>query len=139
MRFANPFLFNWLWLLPLLWLGLHFFLHRRQKKMEAIVEQKLLDQVAFVFSLVWLRQKYYALLACYLCLIVAMARPQWGFVIEKVKQQGLDIILAVDVSKSMMTQDVRPSRLERCKLAIKDLLKKINGDRVGLMAFAGNT
>ena len=137
MRFANSFLLNWLWLLPLLWLLLKFFLHRRQKKMAQFIDQGLLDQVTCEFSLSRLKRKKYALLFCYTCLILALARPQWGYVIEKVKQQGLDIILAVDVSKSMLTQDVKPNRLERTKLAIKDLLKKINGDRVGLMAFAG--
>ncbi|MBF0489963.1 MAG: VWA domain-containing protein [Candidatus Omnitrophica bacterium] len=137
MKFANPVLLNWLWLLPFLWLLLKVFLHRRQKKMARFIDQGLLDQVAKEFSLRRYKRKNYALLACYCCLIFALARPQWGYVIEKVKQQGLDIILAVDVSKSMMTQDVKPSRLERSKLAIKDLLKKVKGDRIGLMAFAG--
>jgi Ca-activated chloride channel family protein len=138
MRFANPVLLNCLWLLPILWFFLRFFLLRRQKKMTEVVDQGLLNAVTSEFSLEGLKRKNYALLASYVCLILSLARPQWGFVIEKVKQQGLDIILAVDVSKSMMTQDVKPSRLERSKLAIKDLLKKINGDRVGLMAFAGD-
>jgi Ca-activated chloride channel family protein len=137
MRFANPAVLNYLWLLPVVWLTLRFFLVRRQKKMSQVIEQGLLDQVTYEFSLIRLQRKNYALLACYFCLILALARPQWGFVVEKVKQEGLDIVIAVDVSKSMMTQDVKPSRLERSKLAIKDLLKKINGDRIGLMAFAG--
>jgi len=136
-RFANFELLHWLWLLPLLWLMLRFLRQRRYKKMTRFAAQGLLDQVTCDFSIKRLRQKKYALLAAYFFLIIALARPQWGYVIEKVKQQGLDIILAVDVSKSMMTQDVKPNRLERTKLAIKDLLKKINGDRLGLMAFAG--
>jgi Ca-activated chloride channel homolog len=137
MRFANPFLLNWLWLLPVLWLALKFILKRRQQKMAKVIEQGLIDQVTSEFSLAKLKRKNYALLACYVFLVIALARPQWGFTIEKVKQQGLDIILAVDVSKSMMTQDIKPSRLERSKMAIKDLLKKVHGDRIGLIAFAG--
>src|SRR5262249_32215729 len=84
------------------------------------------------------KKKNWMLLGAYLFLILAMARPQWGYQIEKIKQEGLDIVLAVDVSRSMLTQDVKPNRLERTKLAIKDLLKEINGDRFGLLAFAGN-
>lgn len=137
MRFANTALLNWLLILPILMVLFDFLLSRRQKKMSKLVDQKLLDQVTYEFSLKQLRNKNYALLACVFCLIVALARPQWGFVTEKIKRKGLDIILAVDVSKSMMTQDVMPNRLERSKLAIKDLLKRINGDRLGLIAFAG--
>lgn len=137
MRFANPQLLHLFWFLPLLWLMLVLLLKRRRQKAGAFVAQGLLDKVAVDFSLTRLRSKnIFFLLSC-VFLILALARPQWGFVMEKVRQEGLDILLAVDVSKSMMTQDVRPSRLERSKLAIKDLLKKIDGDRVGLMAFAG--
>ncbi|MBF0484198.1 MAG: VWA domain-containing protein [Candidatus Omnitrophica bacterium] len=69
--------------------------------------------------------------------ILALTRPQWGFSWEKIKRQGLDIVLVVDVSKSMLSQDVKPNRLERTKLAIRDLLTNLKGDRVGLVAFAG--
>ena len=137
MRFANPYLLNWLWALPVVWFLLKIFLRNRQKKMALFADRGLLDQITHEFSLKNLKRKNWFLLFSLLFLIVALARPQWGYVIEKVKQQGLDIILAVDVSKSMLTKDVRPNRLERTKLAMKDLLKKINGDRIGLMAFAG--
>ncbi|MBF0569914.1 MAG: VWA domain-containing protein, partial [Candidatus Omnitrophica bacterium] len=70
--------------------------------------------------------------------VIALARPQWGFEWLDVKREGLDIFLAIDTSKSMLTQDVKPSRLERTKLAVKDLLKKLKGDRIGLIAFAGD-
>ena len=70
--------------------------------------------------------------------ITALTRPQWGYEWQEVKHQGLDIIVVIDTSKSMLTQDVRPNRLERTKLAVKDLLKKLTGDRIGLVAFAGD-
>jgi Ca-activated chloride channel family protein len=66
-----------------------------------------------------------------------LARPRWGYHLQEIKRQGLDILIAIDVSKSMLTQDVKPSRLERTKLAVRDLVMKLNGDRVGLIAFAG--
>ncbi|MDZ4241675.1 MAG: VWA domain-containing protein, partial [Candidatus Omnitrophota bacterium] len=63
---------------------------------------------------------------------------QWGFELQEVKRQGIDILLAIDVSKSMLTEDVKPNRLERTKLAVKDLIKKLKGDRIGLIGFAGD-
>ena len=77
-------------------------------------------------------------LAIFLCL-VALARPQWGFIWEETKKTGIDILIAVDVSKSMLATDVKPNRLERSKFAIKDLMKKLGGDRIGLIAFAGTS
>jgi len=70
--------------------------------------------------------------------VLALARPQWGFEWQEVKRQGMDIFIVVDTSKSMLTQDVRPNRLERTKLAIQDFVSHLKGDRVGLIAFAGD-
>ncbi|HPA16270.1 MAG TPA: VWA domain-containing protein [Verrucomicrobiae bacterium] len=71
------------------------------------------------------------------CSAMALARPQWGFVWEETHRKGLDLLIAVDTSKSMLAQDVRPDRLTRAKMAVEDLLEKLEGDRVGLVAFAG--
>src|ERR1700735_4806895 len=68
----------------------------------------------------------------------ALARPQWGYHWEEQKRRGIDILFAIDTSKSMLTQDVNPDRLTRAKLAITDLVNKLDGDRVGLIAFAGD-
>ena len=70
--------------------------------------------------------------------IVALARPQWGFEWHEIKREGLDILIVIDTSKSMLTQDVKPNGLERTKLAVKDLLRRLEGDRIGLIAFAGD-
>ncbi len=137
MRFANSVLLNWLWFLPVLWIILQWLLRRRCKMMTRFAAEGLLEKIASDFSLKRIQWKNYSLLVAYIFFIGALARPQWGYSIEKVKQQGLDIMIAVDVSKSMLTQDVKPNRLERTKLAIRDLLKKVQGDRLGLMPFAG--
>ncbi|MDX2110327.1 MAG: VWA domain-containing protein [Verrucomicrobiota bacterium] len=71
-------------------------------------------------------------------LFVALARPQWGFEYKEVKAKGIDILIALDVSRSMLAEDVKPNRLQRAKLAIHDLLEKLQGDRVGLITFAGD-
>jgi len=71
-------------------------------------------------------------------LFLALARPQAGFRWVEAKRKGLDILFAVDTSKSMLAQDVKPNRLTRAKLAVSDLVDKLNGDGVGLIAFAGS-
>lgn len=69
--------------------------------------------------------------------IIALARPQWGRLEEPVFDQSREILLAIDLSRSMLTPDVKPSRLERAKLLIQALLEKLEGERVGLVVFAG--
>jgi len=69
--------------------------------------------------------------------IVSLAQPRWGYTFEDVKRKGLDLLIAVDTSRSMLSNDVQPNRLERVKLAAHDLISELQGDRVGLIAFAG--
>jgi len=69
--------------------------------------------------------------------VFSLLRPTWGYHWEEVKRKGLDIIVAIDTSKSMLAEDIKPNRLKRTKLAVKDLVAKLKGDRIGLVAFAG--
>jgi Ca-activated chloride channel family protein len=71
-------------------------------------------------------------------LFIALARPQAGFTWQEAHRRGLELLFAVDTSKSMLAQDVKPDRLARTKLAIEDLLAKLQGDGLGLVAFAGD-
>lgn len=71
-------------------------------------------------------------------LFVALARPQAGFEWQETHRKGLELLFAVDTSKSMLAQDMKPDRLTRAKLGVKDLVAKLKGDGVGLVAFAGN-
>lgn len=139
MRFANPYVVHLLWALPFLMAAMIFFLSRRKKLMARFVVSNLLDEVASNWSLTRYRIKMVFLIMVFVFSIVALARPQWGYQWEEVKRKGLDILLVVDTSKSMLTQDVKPNRLERTKLAIKDLIKSLKGDRIGLVAFAGDS
>ncbi len=77
------------------------------------------------------------LLAAISFLIICLAQPQWGSQLVEVKKQGVDLVFAVDVSSSMLAEDILPNRLERSKLEISNLLDKLQGDRVGLVGFAG--
>jgi Ca-activated chloride channel family protein len=69
--------------------------------------------------------------------IIALARPQWGTIEEKIFDQSREVLIALDLSRSMMAQDVKPSRLDRSKLLITSLLDGLKGERVGLVLFAG--
>src|SRR5205823_6173404 len=69
--------------------------------------------------------------------LIALAKPRWGYTYQDVKRKGLDLVFAVDTSRSMLTNDVQPNRLQRVKLAAQDLINELQGDRVGLIAFAG--
>ena len=103
-----------------------------------IVAPRLRDQLASGAS-----RPLRILRACLLLLaltaaILALARPQKGYIEHEVRQDGRDIIIAMDVSKSMLATDLAPTRLERAKLFAYDLIKLVPGDRVGLIAFAGS-
>ena len=137
MRFADPDTLLWLWILvPMIFL-FWAMMSRKRKIMEKFAQPQLIPSLAANFNL----QKYYTklvLLTVFFFLsIVALARPQWGFEWQEIKRKGIDIIVVVDTSKSMLTEDVKPNRLERTKLGVKDLVKKLQGDRIGLIAFAG--
>lgn len=84
---------------------------------------------------VWLKGVCVALAITFM--LLALARPQWGYKWEEQRHVGLDIVFALDTSKSMLAEDIKPNRLERSKLAISDILDRLDGDRVGLVAFSG--
>jgi Ca-activated chloride channel family protein len=77
-------------------------------------------------------------LAAVAFLALAMARPQFGTRVETVRRQGQDIMVAVDLSTSMLAEDISPNRLDRARLAILRLIRNLDGDRIGLVAFAGD-
>ena len=71
------------------------------------------------------------------CVLVAMARPRYGYEWEEIKRKGVDLVVVLDLSASMLAEDVEPNRLERAKRELADLLNMLEGDRLGLVAFAG--
>lgn len=138
MQFGSPVFLHGLWLVPIIAVVLHFLFLRRERLTDAFVERSLLTAQTKLNNRKFWQRKSIALMIIVTAASIALARPQWGYQVQDVKRQGVDILIAVDVSKSMLTQDVKPSRLERTKLEMKDLLKKLKGDRVGLIAFAGD-
>jgi len=138
MQFAKPYILYWLWLVVPLYFIFSFLIKRRKRLIFLFVQQSLIKKIVIGFSSRRLVVKYFFLLNVVVFGIIAMGRPQWGFEWQEVKRQGLDILVVIDTSKSMLTQDVKPNRLERTKLAVKDLIKKLQGDRIGLIAFSGD-
>lgn len=137
MYWENP---SWLlawWLLPVM-LALLIVAHRRQhaaalRFADAMMLRRLVPQ-----SRRWRTAlKYFAVLAAFGMLVAAAARPRWGVHFETVYSKGVDLYVLLDVSRSMLAEDVTPNRLERAKADIRDLLQKLAGDRVGLIPFAG--
>jgi len=85
------------------------------------------------------RTKAILLLSVLFFSFLAIARPQWGAKTEKIVRKGLNIIVALDVSKSMLAEDLKPNRLEKAKHEISKLIDNLKGDRIGLMIFAGSS
>ena len=81
--------------------------------------------------------KFIYLMTGYVFLVIAAANPQVGSKLEKVQRKGADLVIALDVSSSMLAQDIRPDRLSRAKQAISRLIDRLEGDRIGIVIFAG--
>ena len=110
----------------------------RQKLMSRFIQSRLLPGLVAGTSPARRRIRFGLLTAASACLVLALARPQWGFDWQEVNQRGLDIVVAIDTSKSMLAEDISPNRLARAKLAALDLIQQAKSDRLGLVAFAGN-
>ncbi len=126
-----------LWLLvPVAFLLVHAY-RRKLKAASRFVEPAMAGRLMPVFGGLrpWARGAL--LLLALTSLGIATAGPRWGVYFEEVSQRGADIMVLLDISRSMLSQDVVPSRLQRAKSDIQDLLRKVKGDRVGLIAFAG--
>jgi len=137
MRFANLGALYLLWLVVLLAIFYFWSLKKRKATMERFVQKNLITNLSSSLDKKKQRVKIILIILAVFLIVLSFLRPQWGFHWQEVKREGLDIIIAVDTSKSMLAEDVKPNRLERAKLAIKDFTRHLKGDRVGLIAFAG--
>jgi len=139
MSFEHP---NNLWLLLVIPPALALFFWRgervRQKLLTKFVEARLLASLTVGLSPARRKFRYALMILTVAFLIVTIARPQYGYDKEEVRQSGLDIVVAVDTSKSMLATDIAPNRLARAKLAALELMQTARADRLGLVAFAGD-
>jgi Ca-activated chloride channel family protein len=139
MRFENPHLLRLLLVLPPA-LALFFWWasRRRQQLLAQFIQVRLLSALTVGISPARRKIRSGCLVLAVALLIVALARPQYGFDLQRIEQRGLDIVVAVDTSKSMLAEDIAPDRLERARLAALDLMQQAKPDRLGLVAFAGD-
>src|SRR6266700_4907373 len=137
MTFGAP---QWLWGLLLIPLLVALFVRaerRGLRRLQEFVSARLLSQLAGTVNRPRRMIKFSLQLLGLFLALVSLAQPRWGYTFEDVKRKGLDLLIAVDTSRSMLSNDVQPNRLDRVKLAIQDLIGQLQGDRVGLIAFAG--
>jgi len=137
MNFGN---IHWLWLLLLLapLVALLVWSWRvKQRLLTQFISPRLVDSLTAGVSKQRQKIRLVLFTAAVALLLYSMARPRWGFSLEESKQTGLDIVVAIDTSKSMLADDVQPNRLARAKLAAIDLMRLAQSDRLGLVAFAG--
>lgn len=139
MRFANPDAFSLLWLIPIIWIGALAFERRGMKRLQKALGERLTPFLSASYSKRRRRIKLALRLIALAFFIVALARPQMGKSLQEVKAQGVEVMIAFDVSTSMLSEDVKPSRLDFAKSEIGRLLDHLSGDKVGLIAFAGSS
>jgi len=139
MRFEHS---NLLWLLlvvPPVLVGFFWWaLRTREKLLAQFIQARLLSALTVGVSPARLKVRFALVILAVAFLIITIARPQRGYDLEEVQQNGLDIVVAVDTSKSMLATDIAPNRLTRAKLATLELMQKASADRMGLVAFAGD-
>jgi Ca-activated chloride channel family protein len=137
MSFGAPVWFWGLLAIPILALLFARSEQRAGRRLCEFVSPRLLPQLSVTLDRARRRMRFGFLMLGLAFAIVSLAQPRWGYVYEDVKRKGLDLLFAVDTSRSMLSNDVQPNRLERVKLSAQDLLNQLQGDRVGLIAFAG--
>ncbi len=137
-RFANPYYLYLLILIPIL-IGLFIYGRMQQKKrLQTFGNPEILSLLMPNASKIRPQVKFYILMVVLALMIFALARPQFGSKLQTTKRQGVEAMIVLDVSNSMLAQDVQPNRLERAKLILSKLIDQMADDKVGLIVFAGD-
>ncbi|MFH0952766.1 MAG: VWA domain-containing protein [Verrucomicrobiota bacterium] len=139
MRWGAPDILAWLLLLIPLWWGVFYLVRRRERLLQRIADAKVLPVLMPDRKIRQIRRRTTLWLAAVALMGVSLARPQWGFHWQEVKRRGLDILVVLDTSRSMLAQDIKPNRIQQAKWGIRDLIQKLKGDRIGLVTFAGSS
>ncbi|MCQ2113394.1 MAG: VWA domain-containing protein [Bacteroidaceae bacterium] len=136
-RFAHPLYLYLLLLIPVFTALFVFFRYRRQKNLKKFGDLQIIQHLMPDVSS-WRPIVKFSLLMLALALIIFMlARPQYGMRNEEYKRSGIEAIIAVDVSNSMLCEDISPSRLQKSKMIVSKLIDQLDEDKLGLVAFAG--
>jgi Ca-activated chloride channel family protein len=137
-RFANPDFLYLLLLLPVIFILYLFNYYRRIRILRNLGDSHLVSKLLPEYSASRPLIKTILLMLGLAAGTIMLARPQFGSKIEDVKKQGVEVIIALDVSNSMMAEDIQPNRLSRAKQAISRLVDDLDNDKIGLIVFAGD-
>ena len=136
-RFANPDFLYLFFLLPVLVAVFLYYNHRRRQNIRKYGDPALLQELMPTVSKYRPDVKFWLTFAALALTIFMLARPQFGSKMETVKRSGVEAVIALDISNSMLAEDVTPSRLEKAKKLISRLVDTFNNDKVGMIVFAG--
>ena len=138
MRLGNYDALWLLWVLPILGAVYGYGFWRRTRSLRRFAQPDLIGRINSSTSITGQVLKAVLLVLAAASIVVALTEPGWNPHTEKVRRKGRDIVVLLDVSRSMLAEDIKPNRLERAKLAVQDLMDKLAGDRIGIVAFAGS-
>jgi Ca-activated chloride channel family protein len=136
-RFGNINNLYFLIAVPVLLMLLVYVIYMKKRDLGRFGNREVIDQLMPEASSSRHILKYIIQLLAVLALVIGIARPQFGSKLHEVKRRGIEIIIALDVSNSMMAEDIQPNRLERAKQAISKLVDQLVNDKIGLIVFAG--
>jgi len=139
MHFQKPDMMVLLWLLPVIVCLAVYRFYRKEQALKHFAETGLIQRINLAAGRARQIWKAVLVLAAFFLIVISLTRPAWNPRPEKVERKGRDIVFLLDVSRSMMAEDLKPNRLERARLAIRDLVDELDGDRVALVAFAGTS
>jgi len=137
-RFAQPDMLYLLLLVPVLVIIWILGNRRRRIAREKFSDNNLMARLSPDYSPGRMILKFFIRLTAFICAVLLISRPQFGSKLEEVKREGVEVIIALDVSNSMLAEDIAPSRLERAKQAIAQLVDQLRDDKIGLILFAGD-
>jgi Ca-activated chloride channel homolog len=111
---------------------------QKSKALKSLANSEMLKKINTTVSLKKQIFKACLLIAAFIFIVIALTQPKWNPKAQQIQRQGRDVCILLDTSRSMLAEDIKPSRLERSKIAIRDLLETLQGDRIAIVTFAGN-
>jgi Ca-activated chloride channel homolog len=134
--------YNALWLLfavPVLLIPAYMWCFwQKSKALKILANSEMLKKINTTVSLKKQIFKACLLVAAFIFIVIALTQPKWNPKAQQIQRKGRDVCILLDTSRSMLAEDIKPSRLERSKIAIRDLLEILQGDRIAIVTFAGN-
>ncbi len=138
-RFISLANINYLWLVPFLILIYVYDHYKRKRALLDFVHDNYLQKISSLVNIKRRRTEQVLLLLSVVFIVLALARPGWNPKAETVERRGRDVVFIIDISRSMLAEDLKPNRLERAKTEIIDTVSRLSGSRVALLEFAGTT